>query len=45
MRDFHIAEQPRGVQAVEWVGLAGLFRAVFAEDVGDFRLVQQDGYI
>ena len=26
--------QPCGVQVVEWVGLVGLFRAVFAEDVG-----------
>ena len=29
-------QQPCGVQVVEWVGLAGLFRAVFAEEVGDF---------
>jgi len=30
------AEQPCGVQVVEWVGLVALFRAVFSEEVGDF---------
>ena len=29
-------QQPCGVQVVEWVGLVGLFRAVFAEEVGCF---------
>jgi len=28
-------QQPCGVQVVEWVGLVVLFRAVFAEEVGD----------
>ena len=29
-------QQPCGVQVVERVGLVGLFRAVFAEEVGGF---------
>ena len=29
-------QQPCGVQVVEWVGLVGLFRAVFVEEVGCF---------
>jgi len=27
-----LEQQPCGFQVVEWVGLAGLFRAVFAEE-------------
>ncbi len=30
--------QPCGVQVVEWVGLVGLFCAVFTEEVGDFLI-------
>ena len=37
INEFRIAEQqPCGVQVVEWFGLVVLFRAVFAEEVGDF---------
>ena len=46
------AEQPCGVQVVEWVGLvASSFQfplglaAVFAEEVGGFGAVAQDGPI
>ena len=41
-------QQPCGVQVVEWVGLVALFRAVFAEEVGDFvpfRAVHSDEVI
>ena len=32
-------QQPCGVQVVEWVGLVALFRAVFAEEVGDRDII------
>ena len=47
INEFATAEeqQPCGVQVVEWVGLAGLFCAVFAEEVGDFGAFVLDGNI
>ena len=38
-------QQHCGVQVVEWVGLAGLFRAVFAEEIGGFGVFAPDGII
>jgi len=43
MRENHsvaVEQQPCGVQVVERVGLVGLFRAVFAEEVGEFGLAK-----
>ena len=38
-----LEQQPCGVQVVEGVGLVVLFRAVFAEEVRDFGVVEFDG--
>ena len=40
-----LEQQPCGFQVVEWVGLAGLFRAVFAEECGGFGVIPKDGLI
>ena len=55
MRENHsvvVEPKPQGVQVVEWVGLvASSFQfftrlaADYADEIGDFRLVQQDGPI
>ena len=53
INEFGIAEQqPQGVQVVEWVGLAAFsfqffsrLAAVFAEEVGGFGVVVDDGKI
>ncbi len=37
--------EPVSVQVVEWVGLVDLFRAVFAEEVGGFRVAAPVGPI
>ena len=38
-------QQPCGVQVVEWVGLVASFRTVFAQEVGGFGFIVNDGLI
>ena len=47
MRENHsvaVEQQPCGVQVVERVGLVGLFRAVFAEEVGELIMIAADDF-